>query len=98
MQNLVSESIEKGQADDILIKGLESEKDELITKLETLNTQLKNKDISADEYHETQLNLQKLLEKREEEITTLSENLKKGFQSFQEEKKSILEQLDTSEQ
>ena len=67
-------------------------------KLVALSTQLENKDRSAKEYHENQLNLQKVIEKRDEEITTISENLKKGFQSFQEEKKSILEKLEISEQ
>jgi uncharacterized protein HemX len=58
-QNLLSESIEKAQADDILIKSLESENEDLNTKIKSLSTQIENKDRSADEYHENQLNLQK---------------------------------------
>ena len=63
-QNLLSESIEKAQADDILIKSIESEKEELNAKVKSLSTQLENKDRSADEYHETLLNLQQVIEKR----------------------------------
>merc|ERR1711892_837117 len=54
--------------------------------------------MGASEYQKTQVNLQKVLEKREVELTTLSENLKKGFESFQEEKKIISEQLEASKQ
>merc|ERR1711957_371832 len=55
-------------------------------------------DKTATEYQKTQLNLQKVIEKREVELTTLSDNLKKGFESFQEEKKTISEQLEASKQ
>merc|ERR1711892_1431763 len=54
--------------------------------------------MGAVEYQKTEANLQKVLEKREVELTTLSENLKKGFESFQEEKKIISEQLEASKQ
>merc|ERR1711892_730533 len=67
-------------------------------KIETMNSQIENKDKTATEYQKTQVNLQKVIEKREVELTTLSDNLKKGFESFQEEKKTISEQLEASKQ
>merc|ERR1711892_625717 len=54
--------------------------------------------MGAVEYQKTEANLQKVIEKREVELTTLSENLKKGFESFQEEKNIISEQLEASKQ
>merc|ERR1711892_936465 len=54
--------------------------------------------MGAVEYQKTEANLQKVIEKREVELTTLSENLKIGFESFQEEKNIISEQLEASKQ
>merc|ERR1712123_564716 len=98
LQNLMSESIEKAKNDETLIKSLKSETEGLNTKIEAMNSQIENKDRTAVEYQKTEANLQKVLEKREVELTTLSENLKKGFESFQEEKKIISEQLEASKQ
>merc|ERR1711892_671451 len=98
LQNLMSESIEKAQNDETLITSLKSETEGMNAKIETMNSQIENKDITAAEYKKTQVNLQKVLEQREVELTTLSDNLKKGFESFQEEKKTISEQLESSKQ
>merc|ERR1711892_1297335 len=98
LQNLMSESIEKAKNDETHIKSLKSEREGLNTKIEAMNSQIVNKDKTAVEYQKTEVNLQKVLEKREVELTTLSENLKKGFESFQEEKKIISEQLEASKQ
>merc|ERR1711892_267828 len=86
LQNLLSESIEKAKIDETLIKSLNSETEGMNAKIETMKSQ------------KTQVNLQKVIEKREVELTTLSDNLKKGFESFQEEKKTISEQLEASKQ
>merc|ERR1711892_1615013 len=86
LQNLLSESIEKAKNDETLIKSLKSETEGKNAKIETMNFQIENKDKTATEYQKTQVNLQKVIEKREVELTTLSDNLKKGFESFQEEK------------
>merc|ERR1711892_76679 len=98
LQNLLSESIEKAKIDETLIKSLKSETEGMNAKIETMNSQIENKDKTATEYQKTQVNLQKVIEKREVELTTLSDNLKKGFESFQEEKKMISEQLEASKQ
>merc|ERR1711892_912024 len=98
LQNLLSESIEKAKNDETLIKSLKSETEGMNAKIETMNSQIENKDKTATEYQKTQVNLQKVIEKREVELTTLSDNLKKGFESFQEEKKMISEQLEASKQ
>merc|ERR1712123_463164 len=98
LQNLLSESIEKAKNDETLIKSLNSETDRMNTKIEAMNSQIENKDRTAVEYQKTEANLQKVIEKREVELTTLSENLKIGFESFQEEKKIISEQLEASKQ
>merc|ERR1712123_499359 len=98
LQNLLSESIEKAKNYETLIKSLKSETEGMNAKIETMNSQIENKDKTATEYQKTQLNLQKVIEKREVELTTLSDNLKKGFESFQEEKKTISEQLEASKQ
>merc|ERR1739838_888370 len=63
-----------------------------------MNSQIENKDKTASEYQKTKVNLQNVIEKKEVELTTLSDNLKKGFESFQEEKKTISEQLEASKQ
>merc|ERR1711892_1168114 len=98
LQNLLSESIEKAKNDETLITSLESETEGMNSKIETMNSQIENKDKTASEYQKTQINLQKVIEKREVELTTLSDNLKKGFESFQEEKETISEQLEASKQ
>merc|ERR1711892_349135 len=98
LQNLMSESIEKAKNDETLIKSLKSETDRMNTKIEAMNSQIENQDRTAVEYQKTEANLQKVLEKREVELTTLSENLKIGFESFQEEKNIISEQLEASKQ
>merc|ERR1711892_602527 len=98
LQNLLSESIEKAKIDETLIKSLKSETEGMNAKIETMNSQIENKDKTATEYQKTLVNLQKVIEKREVELTTLSDNLKKGFESFQEEKKTISEQLESSKQ
>merc|ERR1711892_897138 len=98
LQNLMSESIEKAKNDETLIKSLKSETDRMNTNIEAMNSQIENKDRTAVEYQKTEANLQKVLEKREAELTTLSENLKIGFESFQEEKNIISEQLEDSKQ
>merc|ERR1711892_1412983 len=98
LQNLLSESIEKAKNDETLITSLKSETEGMNAKIETMNSQIENKDKTATEYQKTQVNLQKVIEKREVELTTLSDNLKKGFESFQEEKKMISEQLEASTQ
>merc|ERR1711892_596335 len=98
LQNLLSESIEKAKSDETLIKSLKSETEGMNAKIETMNSQIENKDKTAIEYQKTQVNLQNVIEKREVELTTLSDNLKKGFESFQEEKKTISEQLKASKQ
>merc|ERR1711892_1349505 len=96
LQNLMSESIEKAKNDETLIKSLKSETDSMNTKIEAMNSQIENKDRTAVEYQKTEANLQKVLEKREVELTTLSDNLKIGFDSFQEEKNIISEQLEAT--
>merc|ERR1711892_547651 len=98
LQNLMSESIEKAKNDETLITSLKSETKGMNTKIETMNSQIVNKDRTAVEYQKTEVNLQKVLGEREVELTTLSENLKIGFESFQEEKKIISEQLEASKQ
>merc|ERR1712106_1050805 len=98
LQNLLSESIEKAKNDETLIKSLKSETEGMNAKIEAMNSQIVNKDKTAVEYQKTEVNLQKVIEKREVELTTLSDNLKKGFESFQEEKKIISEQLEASKQ
>merc|ERR1711892_1605731 len=98
LQNLLSESIEKANIDETLIKSLKSETEAMNAKIETMNSQIEIKDKTNTEYHKTQVNLQKVIEKREVELTTLSDNLKKGFESFQEEKKTISKQLEASKQ
>merc|ERR1711892_336040 len=98
LQNLLSESIEKAKIDETLIKSLNSETEGMNAKIETMNSQIEIKDKTNSEYQKTQVNLQKVIEKREVELTTLSDNLKKGFESFQEEKKMISEQLEASKQ
>merc|ERR1712106_824752 len=98
LQNLMSESIEKAKNDETLIKSLKSETDRMNTKIEAMTSQIENKDRTVVEYQKTEVNLQKVLEKREVELTTLSDNLKKGFESFQEEKNIISEQLEASKQ
>merc|ERR1711892_1370183 len=98
LQNLLSESIEKSKIDETLIKSLKSETEGMNAKIETMISQIENKDKTATEYQKTQVNLQKVIEKREVELTTLSDNLKKGFESFQEEKKTISERLEASKQ
>merc|ERR1711892_525968 len=98
LQNLLSESIEKAKNDETLITSLKSETDRMNTKIEAMNSQIENKDRTAVEYQKTEANLQKVIEKREVELTTLSENLKIGFESFQEEKNIISEQLEASKQ
>merc|ERR1711892_941293 len=98
LQNLMSESIEKAKNDETLIKSLKSETDRMDTQIEAMNSQIENKDRTAVEYQKTEANLQKVIEKREVEFTTLSENLKIGFESFQEEKNIISEQLEASKQ
>merc|ERR1712106_214108 len=98
LQNLLSESIEKAKIDETLIKSLNSETEGMNAKIETMKSQIINKDETNTEYPKTQVNLQKVIEKREVELTTLSDNLKKGFESFQEEKKTISEQLEASKQ
>merc|ERR1711892_1462060 len=98
LQNLLSESIEKANIDETLIKSLKSETEGMNAKIETMKSQIENKDKTNTEYQKTQVNLQKVIEKREVELTTLSDNLKKGFESFQEEKKTISEQLEASKQ
>merc|ERR1711892_894585 len=98
LQNLLSESIEKANIDETLIKSLKSETEGMNAKIETMNSQIENKDKTASEYQKTQVNLQKVILKREVELITLSDNLKKGFESFQEEKKTISEQLEASKQ
>merc|ERR1711892_1545726 len=98
LQNLMSESIEKSKNDETLIKSLKSETVRMNTKIEAMNYQIENKDRTAVEHQKTEANLQKVLEKREVELTTLSENLKIGFESFQEEKNIISEQLEASKQ
>merc|ERR1712106_13927 len=98
LQNLLSESIEKAKIDETLIKSLNSETEGMNAKIETMISQIENKDKTNTEYQKTQVNLQKVIEKREVELTTLSDNLKKGFESFQEEKKTISEQLEASKQ
>merc|ERR1711892_972406 len=98
LQNLMSESIEKAKTDETLIKSLKSGTDRMHTKIEAMNSQIENKDRTAVEYQKTEANLQKVLEKREVELTTLSDNLKIGFESFQEEKNIISEKLEASKQ
>merc|ERR1711892_456465 len=98
LQNVMSESIEKAKNDETLIKSLKSETEGKKAKIETMNSQIENKDKTASEYQKTQVNLQKVILKREVELITLSDNLKKGFESFQEEKKTISEQLEASKQ
>merc|ERR1711892_326703 len=98
LQNLMSESIEKAKNDETLIKSLKSETGRLNTKIEAINSQIVNKDRTAVEYQKTEVNLQKVIGEREVELTTLSENLKIGFESFQAEKKIISEQLEASKQ
>merc|ERR1711892_1598547 len=98
LQNLMSESVEKAKNGETLITSLKSETDRMNTKIEAMNSQIENKDRTAVEYQKTEANLQKVLEKREVELTTLSENLKIGFESFQEEKNIISEQLEASKQ
>merc|ERR1711892_24976 len=98
LQNLMSESIEKAKNDETLIKSLKSETDRMDTQIEAMNSQIENKDRTAVEHQKTEANLQKVLEKREVELTTLSENLKIGFESFQVEKNIISEQLEASKQ
>merc|ERR1712106_583293 len=98
LQNLMSESIEKAKNDETLITSLKSETKGMNTKIEAMNFQIVNKDRTAVEYQKTEVNLQKVLGEREVVLTTLSENLKIGFESFQEEKKIISEQLEASKQ
>merc|ERR1711892_574613 len=98
LQNLMSESTEKAKNDETLITSLKSETEGMNAKIETMNSQIENKDRTAVEYQKTEANLQKVIEKREVELTTLSDNLKIGFESFQEEKKIISEQLEASKQ
>merc|ERR1712106_1063470 len=98
LQSLLSESIERAKNDETLIKSLKSETEGMNAKIGTMNSQIENKDKTATEYQKTQVNLQKVIEKREVELTTLSENLKIGFESFQEEKNLISGQLEASKQ
>merc|ERR1711892_1484514 len=98
LQNLMSESVEKAKNGETLITSLKSETDKMNTKIEAMNSQIVNKDRTAVEYQQTEVNLQKVLEKREVELKTLSENLKIGFESFQDEKFIISEQLEASKQ
>merc|ERR1712106_270262 len=98
LQNLMSESIEKAKNDETVIKSLKSETKGMNTKIEAMNSQIVNKDRTAVEYQKTEVNLQKVLGEREVELTTLSKNLKIGFESFQEEKKIISEKLEASKQ
>merc|ERR1712106_385635 len=98
LQNLMSKSIEKAKNDGTLITSLKSETEGMNTKIEAMNSQIVNKDRTAVEYQKTEVNLQKVLGEREVELTTLSENLKIGFESFQEEKKIISEKLEASKQ
>merc|ERR1711892_692585 len=93
LQNLLSESIEKAKSDETLIKSLKSETEGMNAKIETMNSQIENKDKTATEYQKTQVNLQKVIEKREVELTTLSENLKIGFEYFKKKRKTISDQL-----
>merc|ERR1711892_1622309 len=98
LQNLMSESIEKANNDETVITSLKTETEGMNAKIEAMKSQIENKDRTAGEYKKTQVNLQKVIEKREVEITTLSENLKIGFESFQEEKKTISDQIEASKQ
>merc|ERR1712106_1280226 len=98
LQNLMSKSIEKAKNDETLIKSLKSETDRMNTKIEAMTSQIVNKDRTAVEYQKTEVNLKKVLGEREVELTSLSENLKIGFESFQEEKKIISEKLEASKQ
>merc|ERR1712106_284166 len=98
LQNLLSESIERAKNDETLITSLKSETEGMNAKIEAMTSQIENKDRTAVEFQKTEVNLQKVIEKREVEITTVSENLKIGFESFQEEKKTISDQLEASKQ
>ena len=93
LQSIQSECILKAESDQIVIKTLRLEKEELNSKIQALNTQMER--VSSENY-DTQLNMQKVIDKKEEEIAALSENLKKGFESFQVEKREISEQLKIS--
>merc|ERR1712212_1282070 len=93
LHTIQSEYYSKAENEQTVIKTLGSEKEELNSKIKALNTQMER---AALDNHETQLNMQKEIDKKEEEIAALSENLKKGFESFQTEKKEISEQLKIS--
>jgi len=93
LQSIQSEYISKAESDQIVIKTLRLEKEELNSKIQALNTQMER---VSSENHDTQQNMQKVIDKKEEEIAALSENLKKGFESFQVEKREISEQLKIS--
>merc|ERR1711887_356473 len=93
LQSIQSEYISKAESDQIVINSVRLEKEELNSQIKALNTQMVR---AASENHDTQLNMQKVIEKKEEEIAALSENLKKGFESFQVEKREISEQLKIS--
>merc|ERR1719431_1528272 len=75
LQSIQSEYISKAESDQIVIKTLRLEKEELNSKIQSLNTQMER---VSSENHDTQ------------------QNLKKGFESFQVEKREISEQLKIS--
>ena len=73
LQNRLSVSLEKTQADQILIKSLNSEKDDMNKQLEDLITKHTNNDKMVAKYHETQVHLQNVIEKKDEDITALND-------------------------
>ena len=98
LQNRLSVSLEKTQADQILIKSLNSEKDDNNKDLEDLITKLTNNDKMVAKYHQTQVHLQNVIEKKDEDITALNDDLSVKITSLVAEKKTILENLKATEQ
>jgi len=79
------------------VQSLEKEKKELMRQIKGLHNQVEVKDKHVSEYHETQLKLQKLLEKKEEELSSLKDNLEQNTANAESEKKSLKEQIESSE-
>ena len=79
------------------VESLEKEKKELMRQIKGLHNQVEVKDKHVSEYHETQLKLQKSLDKKEEELSSLKDNLEQNTANAESEKKSLMEQLESSE-
>ena len=67
-------------------------------QLENLITKLTNNDKMVAKYHQTQVHLQNVIEKKDEDITALNDDLSVEINSLVAEKKTILENLKATEQ